>query len=93
MVIDRLHGCLRQLAPRAFPSGHRDADGRLRLVERTMTWEGYVRLAFDELRIAGAVTPQVPRRIRAALADLKSVAPPHRKPPLGRQLRLLTSGV
>jgi uncharacterized membrane protein len=94
MVIDRLHDCLRQLAPRTFPSGlHHDADGCLRLIERTMSWEGFVRLAFDELRLAGAESPQVPRRIRAALLDLKSVAPPERQPPLDKQLRLLAAAV
>jgi uncharacterized membrane protein len=56
---------------------------------KTITWEGYMRLAFDELRIAGASTPQVPRRLRAALEDLKTVAPPDRQPALDRQLRLL----
>lgn len=54
MVIDRLHDCLRQLATRDFPSGrHHDAGGDVRFIERTMTWEGYVRLAFDELHLAG----------------------------------------
>lgn len=89
-AIHRLHDLLRQLAPRPFPSGrHHDQDGRLRLVVRSITWEGYVRLAFDELRIAGASTPQVPRRLRSALEDLKTVAPPGRQPALDRQLRLL----
>jgi uncharacterized membrane protein len=89
-AIDRLHDCLRQLAPRAFPTGeHRDAGGTLRLVERVLAWEGYVRLAFDELRLAGAGSPQVTRRLVAALEDLRSVAPPERQPPLERQLQLL----
>ncbi len=71
----------------------RDADGEVRLIERTMSWEGYVRLAFDELRLAGAASPQVPRRMRAALEDLKTIAPPERHPPLNRQLALLTAAV
>lgn len=56
---------------------------------RTIGWEGYVRLAFDELRLAGASSPQVTRRLRAALEDLKTVAPPERQPALDRQLDLL----
>lgn len=92
MVIDRLHDCLRQLATRTFPPGrHHDADGDVRLIERTMTWEGYVRLACDELRLAGITSPQVPRRMRAALKDLKVIAPPERYPPLDHQLALLTA--
>ena len=67
-AIHRLHDCLRQLAPRPFPSGqHHGAEGHLRLVVRTISWEGYVRLALDEIRIVGASQPQVARRLRAAL--------------------------
>lgn len=94
MVIDRLHDSLRQLATRSFPTGrHNDDDGDVRLIERVLGWDGYVRLAFDELRIAGAASPQVPRRILAALHDLKTVAPPERQAPLDRQLDLLTAAV
>ena len=92
--INAIHDILRQLAPREFPSGrHHDADGHVRLVERVMSWEGYVRLAFDELRLVGAGSPQVARRLRAALEDIRTVAPPERRPPLDRQLELLTDGV
>lgn len=94
MVIDRLHDALRQLATRSFPTGrHNDENGDVRLVERTLGWDGYVRLAFDEIRLAGAASPQVPRRMLAALHDLKAVAPPERHPPLDRQLDLLTAAV
>ena len=67
--------------------------GHLRLIERVMSWEGYVRLAFDEPRLAGAGSPQVARRLRAALDDLRTVAPPERRPPLDRQLKLLDDAV
>jgi uncharacterized membrane protein len=91
-AVHRLHDLLRQIAVRPLPSGeHRDEDGVVRLVERTLTWDGYVRLAFDEIRLAGAQTPQVTRRLCAALNDLKTVAPPDRQEPLDRQLRLLTA--
>jgi uncharacterized membrane protein len=93
-AINAIHDVLRRLAVRAFPVGaHRDADGHVRLVERVVAWDGYVRLAFDELRLAGAGSPQVARRLRAALEDLKTVAPPERRPPLDYQLRLLEAGV
>ena len=93
-AVDRLHDGLRQLAPRRFPTGrHCDDDGRLRLVVRTIAWDGYVRLAFDEIRLAGAGSPQVTRRLVAAIEDLKTMAPPERQPPLDRQLRLLTAAV
>jgi uncharacterized membrane protein len=93
-AINAIHDILRRLAPREFPSGrHHDADGHVRLVERVMSWEGYVRLAFDELRLVGAGSPQVARRLRAALEDLRTVAPPERRPPLDRQLQLLDDGI
>src|SRR3954451_7019963 len=93
-ALHRLHDLLRQLAVRPLPPGeHRDEDGVVRLVERTLSWDGYVRLAFDEIRLAGAASPQVARRLCAALQDLKSVAPPERQAPLDRQLRLLTAAV
>ncbi len=91
-AIDRLHDCLRQLVGRPFPPGtHCDADGNLRLIERVMTWEGYVHLAFDEIRLAGAGSPQVARRLQAALRDLLSVAPPDRREVLEEQLSLLSN--
>jgi uncharacterized membrane protein len=93
-ALHRLHDLLRQLAARPLPCGeHRDEDGVVRLVERTVSWDGYVRLAFDEIRLAGASEPQVTRKMCAALADLKSVAPPDRQEPLDRQLRLLDAAV
>jgi uncharacterized membrane protein len=93
-AIDRLHDCLRQLAPRPFPDGrYRDERGEVRLVTPAMTWEDYVHLAFDEIRMAGAGSPQVARRLRAALEDLLSVAPPERRSPLEEQLDLLQSGI
>jgi uncharacterized membrane protein len=92
--INAIHDILRRLAQREFPSGrHHDARGHVRLIERVMSWEGYVRLGFDELRLAGAGSPQVARRLRAALEDLRTVAPPERRPPLDRQLKLLDNAV
>jgi uncharacterized membrane protein len=61
-------------------------------VTHSMTWEDYVHLAFDEIRMAGAGSPQVARRLRAALEDLLTVAPLERKAVLQEQLDLLQSG-
>jgi uncharacterized membrane protein len=93
-ALNAIHDCLRRLAPREFPSGrHTDEHGKVRLIERTLDWEGYVRLAFQEIRLVGAGSPQVARRIRAALLDIRSVAPPERRAPLDRELDLLTRAV
>jgi uncharacterized membrane protein len=93
-AIDRLHDCLRLLAGRALPSGrYDDATGVPRLLVRELQWPGYVRLAFDEVRLVAAQNPQTARRLRAALEDLLAAAPDERRPSLERQLRLLEAAV
>jgi len=93
-AIDRLHDCLRQLARRPFPDGrYRDANGDVRLVIRVMDWDAYVHLAFDEIREAGAGTPQVARRLRASLLDLREYAPADRRAVLEDQMEMLDQAV
>jgi uncharacterized membrane protein len=58
-----------------------------------LDWEGYVRLAFYEIRLAGAESPQVARALRAALEDIQAVAPQERRPALERELELLDRAV
>ena len=91
-AIDRLHDILRQLARRPFPDGrHHDDAGELRLTVKTMSWEAYVHLAFDEIRMAGAGSPQVSRRLKAALEDLRSIVTPERTLIIDEQLDLLAA--
>lgn len=91
-AIDRLHDLLRQLARRPFPDGrYCDEEGDQRLAVVAMTWEAYVHLAFDEIRLAAAGSPQVSRRLKAALTDLRSIAPPERVGILDDQLELLVA--
>ena len=79
-AIDRLHDCLRHLARRDFPDGvHHDRAGNQRLIIRVMNWGAYVHLAYDEIRQAGAGSPQVARRLRASLQDLLDYALPERR--------------
>jgi uncharacterized membrane protein len=91
-AIDRLHDILRQLVRRSFPDGrYRDAAGQIRLTVRSMSWEEYVLLAAEEIRLAGAGSPPVTRRLKAALTDLRSMAPPERVDVIDRQLELLAT--
>ena len=92
--IDRLHDGLRQLSVRVIPDGrHYDDAGHLRLTVPTMDWDSYVHLAFDEIRLAGAASPQVSRRLIAALTDLIEYAPSDRRPALVEQLELLEGAI
>lgn len=94
MAVDRIHDLLRMLINREFPDGrYSDEKGELRLTVPVVGWDDYVWLAFTEIRIAGAGSPQIPRRLRAAIEDLLEVAPPERRPPLERQLRLIEAQV
>ncbi|MGH9271916.1 MAG: DUF2254 family protein, partial [Ilumatobacteraceae bacterium] len=93
-VIDRVHDILRQLATLELPDGvHCDEGGAVRLVIPSMDWQAYVRLGFEELRLAGGGSLQVVRSLRAALEDLRRVAAPERHPPLDEQLKLLTAAI
>jgi uncharacterized membrane protein len=93
-AIDRIHDILRQLAPRPLPDGrHRDSSGTVRLKVPAMTWEAYVHLAFDELRLAGAGSPQVSRRLMEALHDLRGWAPRERRLAIEEQIDLLRAAV
>ena len=93
-AIDRLHDGLRQLAVRELPDGrYSDSTGHLRLTVPEMNWNAYVHLAFDEIRVAGTRSPQVTRRLMAALEDLLHVAPPARRSVLELQVKLLHEGL
>ena len=93
-AIDRLHDCLRHIARRDIHDGrYCDADGVVRLTVRVMDWDAYVHLAYDEIRQAGAGTPQVARRLQASLDDLVRYVPLNRRPVLHEQQRLLELSV
>ncbi len=93
-VLDRLHDLLRRIALAPEPSGYfRSHDRVLRLVVPVATWPALVGLACDEIRVYGAGTHQVQRKMRVMLADLHSVVDDERDVPLARQLRLLDAAV
>lgn len=92
--IDRLHDALRQLVGRVIPDGrHVDPSGNLRLTVPSTTWDGYVHLAFDEIRLTGVRSPQISRRLIAALDDLLDQAPDDRRPALVEQRELLEAAL
>ncbi|MHA7276516.1 DUF2254 family protein [Arthrobacter sp. Hz1] len=93
-AIDRIHDVLRHIVLRPLHTGeYADDDGELRLSVPSLTWDGVVELAFNEIRRAGAASPQITRRLMSALGDLVSLAPPDRKATLERQRWLLRESV
>ena len=66
-VIDRLEDIIRRIAANPRLSGYyADAAGRVRLVEPVLSWDDSLDLAFTEITIYGATSPQVVRRLLAA---------------------------
>ncbi|MDX6302928.1 MAG: hypothetical protein QOF53_4142 [Nocardioidaceae bacterium] len=67
----------------------RDREGVVRLTVPTRSWEDYLELAISEIRLYGATSPQVCRRLRAMLVDLEAMVPPGRRAAVAEQLALL----
>jgi len=67
----------------------RDRDGEVRLTVPTRTWQDYLELGVSEIRLYGATSPQVCRRLRAMLVDLEAMVPHHRRAAVAEQLALL----
>ncbi len=91
-ALDRIHDLLRRLANREIPSPVRSLDGRVRLVLPRPSWDDYVHLGLEEIRLAGASQVQVTRRLRALLDDLATAVPDQRRRAVreeGRELDLL----
>ncbi len=91
-AIDQLHDLLRRLGGRPIPPGRiADAEGCVRLVFPAMGWADFVSLAVDEIRIYGAGSLQVLRRLQGMLGDLLQIVGEERRPPLREQLGLLAA--
>ena len=89
-AIDQLRDLLRRLATRRFPSPCRvDDRGALRVIAPRTSWDDYVALACEEIRLYAGRSLQVVRRLRGALTDVLEAAPESRRPPLRRQLQML----
>lgn len=70
-ALDQIEDLLRRLGRSTLDAGCvLDAQGALRLVFPTPTWEDYLTLAFDEIRQYGGSSVQVMRRLRSALMGL-----------------------
>jgi uncharacterized membrane protein len=93
-ALDVLEMFLRELAARNLEaSAMRDPGGAVRVAWHSPSWTDLLALAFDEIRVYGASSLQVARRLRAVLEDLRATTPPLRHPALGAQLELLDAAV
>ena len=92
-TIDQIEDLLRRLGGSQLAAGViRDADGIVRLVLPMPSWDDYLTLAFDEIRIYGVTSVQVMRRMRSALVSLaRSPLPPARVETLRNYLAHLDS--
>jgi uncharacterized membrane protein len=93
-ALDVLEVLVRELSGRDLEASlARDAMGDVRLVWPSPSWEDVLDLAFDEIRLYGAGSLQICRRLRAVLDDLAASTPAERHPAIEAQLRLLDAAV
>jgi uncharacterized membrane protein len=93
-ALDQITDLLGRLGRRNLDIGRQyDAVGALRLTMPAPSWEDYLSLACDEIRMYGAASTQVMRRMRAMFHDLMDVVPPDRRPALERQMALLDRSI
>lgn len=90
-TIDGLHDLLRELllATGEPPELLRDEDGVPRLIVPRLSFDAFLTLAVTEIRIYGASSPQITRRLEAMLADLADVAAPRWQACIARERDLL----
>jgi uncharacterized membrane protein len=90
LAIDQLHRLLRVVGMRDLRAEEMtDESGEVRLIVRTPNWEDYVHIAFREIRLFGAGSLQVPRRLAAMIENLVQTLPEHRHAALRTELELL----
>lgn len=93
-ALDQIEDLLIRLGRRRLEIGaFRDSKGNLRLLMRFPAWEDFLRLAFDEIRLYGATSVQVMRRMKALMNQLISLLPEERRPDLSHWRDRLQSTV
>jgi uncharacterized membrane protein len=93
-AIDRLTDLLAVTGCRPDPTGLRvDSSGAVRVKRQLRNFEALLALSMTEIIRYGADSPQVVRRLRAALNDLELPLPVERGPAIARQRVLLEAAV
>lgn len=92
--LDALDALLNRLAVRRLEDAAvAGDDGEVRLLLPLPGWEELLDLALTEIRLYGADTPQIARRMRALLDGLAERAPEGRRAAVARQVALLDAAV
>jgi uncharacterized membrane protein len=82
-ALDQIEDLLIRLGRRRLEIGaFRDGNGDLRFLMHFPCWEDFLRLAFDEIRLYGATSVQVMRRMKALMNQLIKLLPEERRPAL-----------
>jgi len=90
LAIDQLHRLLRQVGLRDLRAEEiADDSGAVRVIFRTPNWEDFVNISFREIRLFGAGSLQIPRRLIAMIENLVRTLPEHRHAALRTELELL----
>jgi len=93
-ALDQLHDALLRLGERQLPSGVlRGSEDQVRVLLPARSWEDYLDLSLDEIRIYGEGSLQVSRRLRSLLEDLRERLPAARHAAVAAQLQLLDRAV
>ena len=93
-ALDVLEVLVRDLSGRDLEASlARDAAGDVRLVWPSPSWEDVLDLAFDEIRLYGASSIQICRRLRAVLDDLHASTPAERHAAIEAQRLRLDAAV
>jgi uncharacterized membrane protein len=90
LAVDQIQHLLHLLGQRQLDSGVvRGSSGEVRVLYRTPCWEDFVTLAVTEIRLCGAGSPQVTRRLQAMFDQLVQVLPAERCAALRKEMALL----
>jgi uncharacterized membrane protein len=93
-ALDQIEDLLARLGRRRLEVGtFRDMQGNVRVLMHFPLWEDFLGLAFDEIRMYGATSVQVMRRMKALMNQLMSILPEERRPALRHWQERLQSTV
>jgi uncharacterized membrane protein len=93
-ALDQIHDILLRLGSRRlYPGVLRGGDDEVRLLVPVHSWDDYVHLSVDEIRICGEGSLQLTRRLLAMLRDLADRLPEVRRPAVELQLDLLGASI